>query len=71
MTNPNTNCLRGMRCPKCGSYGPFQIECTCLAEFNDDGTLGATDFDWDDHHSCFCVECDRGGQVKAFKEVNQ
>ena len=25
MSNPNTNCLEGLRCPECGSYAPFGI----------------------------------------------
>ena len=25
MTDPNTNCLAGMQCPRCKSLGPFTI----------------------------------------------
>jgi hypothetical protein len=36
--NPNTNCLEGRRCPKCGSYGPFTVLTRQWVSIHDDGT---------------------------------
>jgi len=34
----NTNCLAGMKCPKCASTGPFLMDTKCVLRWNDDGT---------------------------------
>ena len=65
--NPNTNCLLGMRCPKCGSYGPLYIESRVLVKVFDDGTDG-TDYspEWDDDSYCECSACHYSGKVCNF-----
>ena len=34
----NTNCLEGMRCPVCGSLGPYMIDGTATFEVSDEGS---------------------------------
>ena len=63
----NTNILEGMRCPQCGSEGPFRIRCQVLVLMDDDGTLddlGGSE--WEDDSLCECDECDHSGTVKDY-----
>ncbi len=71
MSKKNTNCLDGMRCPKCGSLEPMYISATCTVKVYDDGTDETGDFDWDKNSSCTCGLCGFDGLVAAFmgKEV--
>jgi hypothetical protein len=63
----NTNCLEGMRCPQCGSEGPFRIRCEVLVLFEDDGSIEElSGSEWDDDSLCECAECDHSGAVKDF-----
>lgn len=67
--NPNENCLEGMRCPECGSFGPFKILASKsgMVEVSDDGTddiQGNTE--WDDDSTCECCECDHLSTVRKF-----
>ena len=58
-TNPNTNCLEGMACPECGSFGPFKISVTQagIVLVYDDGTedIDSDGIDWDDNSRCECL----------------
>lgn len=67
MPNPNTNCLAGLRCPKCGSYGPFSIQCTAMFNVADDGTEIIGSVEWDECSFCQC-RCGRTGDVDDFTE---
>lgn len=69
--NPNINCLVGMRCPVCGSFGPFRIRTTCTSLVSDDGTEDSVDFDWDDDSNCDCTACAFRHTVKAFKHFDK
>jgi len=61
----NTNCLDGLKCQKCGSLGPFRVESTCMATWDDDG-IGATDgFDFSPDSFARCGECDATGTVHS------
>lgn len=64
----NTNCLEGIRCPKCGSYEPFYIGPVdvTLTVF-DDGTEHTGDAEWDDDTDIICRECQHSGIVSEFK----
>ena len=62
----NTNCLDGMRCPSCGSEGPFQITVYALATVSDDGVDGVDDVEWDSASFCYCTSCDQDGRVSDF-----
>lgn len=70
--SPNTNCLAGLRCPECGSYGPFWINVTIHAEvlMCDDGTedTKTQNTDWDDESDFRCSECRHTGTGKDFQE---
>jgi hypothetical protein len=70
--NPNTNCLEGMRCPSCGSYGPFQMEANIVVLVSDEGTQDAGgDYEWDLDHSCKCEECSHAATIGDFTEEPQ
>ncbi len=43
----NTNCLVNMRCPKCGSEGPFRIRAEASFLLHDDGADEFWEMDWD------------------------
>ena len=69
MTNPNTNCLEGMRCPDCGSYGPFEIAATITVEVSDEGTEDLSGgYGWSAASFCRCNYCDHTGTVDTFTE---
>lgn len=66
MTTP-TNCLAGMKCPKCSHDAGFKIEATCLATVFDDGVDEAVEYGWDAHSACQCRSCDYRGLVGDFQ----
>ena len=68
MSNPNENCLEGMSCVQCGSFGPFRIEITAVGIFEDGGMLDTTQIEWGDESWCMCPACGYGGKVYRFKE---
>jgi hypothetical protein len=63
----NSNCLEGMRCPKCKSDGPFSIVSSCVAEWTDDGTEDIHDVEFDDDSNCRCVSCMHSATVDDFR----
>jgi hypothetical protein len=67
----NDNCLAGMRCPKCKSYGPFGIGITAWATVSDDGFDSVENGDWDQDSPCLCVNCQYQDLVAKFTTVNQ
>lgn len=70
MTNPNSNCLEGMQCVNCKSYGPFRIEITTVMIVHDDGVgESVSDTEWNDESFCQCSECDNAGPVSTFREA--
>ena len=69
MNNPNDNCLDEMRCPMCGSYGPFYIGITTVVLVEDYGiTDEPNDKVWDGSSSCACSECQYPATVADFVE---
>ena len=65
----NENCLAGMRCPKCGSYGSFGISVSGWADAcTDDGIDCVGDIEWDDDSACQCKECKHTDIVGNFDE---
>lgn len=67
----NRNCLEGIRCPKCKSEGPFQIDARATFKVYDDGAHEHGDVEWSDDSRCVCVDCGREGTVLAFtKRIN-
>lgn len=73
MSNPNKNCLEGMRCPKCENYGPFRIEISAVVTMYDEGTeyIPGGDAEWMNGSYCQCLECDHEGTVEHFTEERQ
>lgn len=67
MTEPNTNCLAGMQCPKCKSLGPFSISATALFTMNNDGTDNFGSVEYDGESYCQCTQCDHDGIVHNFR----
>jgi hypothetical protein len=55
--NPNVNCLEGKQCPKCGSYGPFEIIVLMRVMLYDDGIgdadEGAPEYNEDAPTTCY------------------
>ena len=68
----NTNCLDGMRCPKCQHLEPFSISVHLMVDMWDDGSEGpSSDMEWDGDSTCMCVACRFTGKVYDFQIVNQ
>lgn len=63
---PNSNCLKGIKCPKCGSENKFQIHAQCWVIAEDDGTDEATDFEWGEQDGIICLNCKHRGIVRDF-----
>jgi hypothetical protein len=65
----NTNCLKGMQCPNedCGSFGPYRIAVTAVAEMWDDGPDDPGYPEFTDHSHCQCVMCSHEGSVSNFR----
>ena len=69
-TKCNTNCLEGMRCPRCGSYEPFTIYgVTGNAVVYDDGTEEVVGIEWKEDTECKCGRCEFDGLVREFKAM--
>jgi Zn ribbon nucleic-acid-binding protein len=66
-TSKNTNCLEGMKCPKCGQEDTFKIAASCLFTVTDDGTQDeGNGHEWDDTNYCECSACGHHGTVADF-----
>lgn len=69
----NTNCLKGIACPECGSLGPFIITVETNVVMHDDGWVETTrDRDdwgahWGAHSFIRCDSCDHPGVVAEFR----
>ena len=63
----NTNCLEGMKCPKCGSLGSYTIGVTATVRVSDNGTDECGNIEWTDDSFCECDDCGHCGIVKDFK----
>lgn len=51
----NTNCLGGLRCPKCGSWEPFYVDVRVTVLVWDDGGENTyDDQEWDDDSAIHC-----------------
>ncbi len=65
----NNNCLEGMKCPKCGGYGPFRIEISTVVIHDDDGVIDdSNDKHWDHRSFCGCCDCSYTATVAEFTE---
>lgn len=57
----------GMKCPKCGSTGPFRIAATSLFTMYADGADDHEDIEWDGNSYCDCTACYHSGTVSDFE----
>jgi len=66
----NENCLKGIKCPKCGNEDGFFIGATIIADVTDDGADIAkhTDIEWDDDSHTRCPDCGEEGVLGGFRE---
>ena len=62
----NTNCLKGIRCPKCQNDNSFSISAFVTAEVTDDGATAAGDMEWDGESCIRCSTCEHSGTVNEF-----
>lgn len=69
----NENYLEGLRCPRCGSWGPFTIETVTLMEWSDDGSEPCSDYEsyWSDESPCYCKNCNKEGTIEKFSIAHQ
>lgn len=67
----NDNCLKGFKCPDCGSLGPFAIVSTVVAIVNDDGVNEYLETEWNEDSPCQCVECTHEDIVSHFCRMGQ
>jgi hypothetical protein len=69
----NTNCLEGIRCPKCGQKDRFFIHASITAEVTDDGAEVAPsprgDIEWDRNSATECAECGYSACLKHFRKL--
>jgi hypothetical protein len=66
--SPNVNCLDGKRCPKCGSYGPFEVVVSMRVLLYDNGSDDAEDgsIEYDDNGLAMCHACRYEGEFGEF-----
>jgi hypothetical protein len=70
-TNPNSNCLDGKRCPKCGSYGPFEVVVSMRVLLYDSGSDDAAEdgsIEYDDDALAACYACRYKGKFGDFND---
>ena len=67
---PNTNCLEGLACPKCGQDDYIRVEGTAVFILTDDGTEGHAGVRWDDDSwaNCHVDACNFTGTMKDFSQ---
>ena len=63
----NEDCLEGLKCPRCGSPGPFKIASCCITTIRDDGTEEIGDVDLSDESCCECPACGLRERATPFK----
>ena len=67
MNTKNTNCLEGIRCPKCGQEDYFEVRAHVWVTVTDEGTEDWQDLDWDDDAPTECRECGHRAEWNDFR----
>jgi Zn ribbon nucleic-acid-binding protein len=62
----NTNCLEGIRCPKCGQDDSLRIAGSSIFTVVDDGTEDHGDVEWDEDSWALCPACEYEGKLGMF-----
>lgn len=69
----NTNCLEGIRCPKCGQEERFFIHSSITAAVTDNGAEIApsprADIEWDRNSNAECPACGYSACLKHFRKL--
>ena len=65
----NTNCLAGVRCPRCRQADHFPIAAQVTGFVTDDGADPGGDLDWNGASDCLCPECGHGGPLDTFRDT--
>lgn len=72
MRNPNVNCLEKKKCPRCGSYGPFDVYVSAWARLSDDGSdfseAGDGHVEYNDDSEVWCRKCGKTGLFGEFDD---
>lgn len=63
----NSNCLKGIRCPKCKNEDSFRVSGEAWFTVSDMGVEDTDDIEWDDDSVMACVGCGFTGKVADFK----
>jgi hypothetical protein len=64
----NTNVLKDMKCPNCGSEGPFDMEgITVFEDVEDNGTSTYLDVKFPDGAYVICDACECEGTYSGFR----
>lgn len=66
----NTNCLEGLRCPRCGSLGPYGICGETIFFVTDEGVEDHEDVTWDEASACQCYHCGCRGPLATFRTTS-
>jgi rubredoxin len=64
---PNTNCLKGLRCPICGNDKHLYIQSDAVMYVTDDGAECRGDTEWNDDSHAECPDCERSGPLRQFR----
>jgi len=69
----NTNCLKGLRCPKCGYEDQFSIQGVVTLTVTDNGSSADGAHEWSDDSPCQCWGdgCNFFGYVRDLRIENQ
>lgn len=67
----NTNCLEGIRCPKCLQEDRFRISGETIFDVNDSGSEADGAHEWGDESYTWCTGCDAEGPLAEFTIANQ
>jgi len=62
----NENCLREVKCPKCGAIDEFFIAGEAHFKVTDDGAEVDGDIHWDGNSFCNCIKCGHSGRLDSF-----
>ena len=63
----NENCLKGIKCPKCGNESKFIIQANAVVTVEDSGVTDAHTFEWGSDDGCKCAACDFHGELSEFE----
>jgi len=72
VASPNVNCLYGKRCPRCASYGPFELVVSMRVLLTDDGSDDAEDgtIEYDEDSPASCPACRYKAKFSAFDDLS-